>query len=299
MVADPVVIGSQAVREILRRPPQDLDLLAPYSMLPAIRAAVGARSALPQDDTHYVLGTDQAPVEVEIAWPGSTGEELLTLMAEHRDLTCATCDDRWASAAPGVVLALKLSHRFRRSPHFLKTRRDILALRAAGVVVPEPLTAWLRRRQKETLAYHAHPKLNQDSKGFFGPEVPYVYVHDTIHLAMAIDQHPAYLRFQQDGAEVKVDRAKWEALGEFWKLRSVLEECYVLALERHQIPNNFTPDPMVSFRIALEKVCTTIASGWWREWAWEHYDEALAAADMGYVDLCRGGIASGLIQRVL
>lgn len=26
---------------------------------------------------------------------------------------------------------------------------------------------------------------------------------------------------------------------------------------------------------ALEKVCTSISSGWWREYAWEHYDAVI------------------------
>ncbi len=106
---------------------------------------------------------------------------------------------------------------------------------------------------------------------------------------------PAYKLFQADGAEVKVDRAKWNLRSDEDKLASVIEEAYVLALERHQIPNDFKPSPDESFKIALEKVCTSIASGWWREWAWEHYDDAIRNYDHGYVDRCRAGIADGTI----
>jgi hypothetical protein len=55
----------------------------------------------------------------------------------------------------------------------------------------------------------------------------------------------------------------------------VYEESCVLALERSQIP---FPDasPRKSFEYALMKVCTSITSGFFREWAWEHYDDVLA-----------------------
>lgn len=288
-----LLVGSAACESILGRRPKDEDWIATDDEVLGLTA--GARSVEPINGTKYIARMGNGRMrEIEVAWPGSTGEELLDLAYANGLTNCGE------SATPGVCLALKLSHRFKASPHFRKTMRDIQMLRGAGVTVPPCLTDWLKRRERETLAYHQHPKLNQNSAGFFRPEeVPYVYVHDTIHLAMAAGEAPAYTYFQADGAEVKVDRTKWEALDEHIKLNSVLEESYVLALERHQIPNNFTPDPKRSFSIALEKVCTTIASGWWREWAWEHYDAALAAFDAGYVTRFHDALARGVVKPYL
>ena len=57
-----------------------------------------------------------------------------------------------------------------------------------GLEVPESLRDWLVRRETETLA-HVHPKLNVSKDGFFNPqEITYVWVHDTIHLAVARGQ---------------------------------------------------------------------------------------------------------------
>jgi hypothetical protein len=276
-----LLIGSGA-SGIFGRFARDTDYIVTPETFKQIRR--GQRSGYyvcyPLDAEHYVVkDTIIGEIdEYEIAYPGSTGEDLLRLL--------------------DVLLALKLSHRFKKSTHFLKTMEDIWKLREHGAKVPACLQDWLKRRQKETLAAHAHPKLNQNSKGFFGPEITYVYVHDTIHLAMAINGQPAYKRFQKDGAEVTVDRAKWDALDDFWKIRSVLEECYVLALERHQIPNDFKPNPLTSFKIALEKTCTTIASGWWREWAWEHYYDALEGFTPDYIQWFKAGVASGLVKKV-
>jgi hypothetical protein len=285
-----LVIGSQACPSVVTRKYHvDTDYIATPAM---------ANVLVQPYDHVYPLSGDKlvgkgngTVVEVEVAWPGSTGEELLALVYEHGLAQCGN------AANADVCLALKLSHRFKASPHFHKTRKDILALRKAGASVLPVLVDWLKRREKETLAYHQHPKLNQSSMGFFRPEeVPYQYVHDTIHLAMAHGTRPAYMEFQMDGAEVRVDRRKWDALPESVRLNSVLEEAYVLALERHQIPNHFTPDPRDSFLIALEKVCTTIASGWWREWAWEHWDEVVAQFNQGYVERLKQGIASGVVK---
>jgi hypothetical protein len=281
-------IGSTAAPVIFGRPSKDVDWIAHPSEVEGL--AAGWPEFYPKDGCHYVGHRDDQHIEVEVAYPGSTGEALLALVAEHGLASCGE------SANMDVLLALKLSHRFKRGPHFLKTLRDIQRLRAAGAQLPRCLWDWLKRRQRETLDY-GHPKLDQSAKGFFTDNVPYRYVHDTIHLAMARPgMPPAYQDFQADGAEVKVDKAKWAALPESRQLDSVLEECYVLALERHQIPNDYTPDPTESFRIALQKVCTTIASGWWREWAWEHYDAAIAGMNPLYVQWCREAIASGLIQ---
>ncbi len=67
------------------------------------------------------------------------------------------------------------------------------------------------------------------------------------------------------------------------RLAGVLEESYVLALERSQVPFKGKLAPKTSFMIALEKVCTSITSGWFREYAWENYNKVLALYDPNYV----------------
>lgn len=57
----------------------------------------------------------------------------------------------------------------------------------------------------------------------------------------------------------------------------------MLALERSQIPHAGNITPHASFLIALQKVCTSITSGWFREFAWEHYHEVRALYRDTYV----------------
>jgi hypothetical protein len=93
-----------------------------------------------------------------------------------------------------------------------------------------------------------------------------------------------------------VDRDKWDNLDYETKLNSVIEEATVLALERSQIPFRGKVDPHRSFLIALEKVCTSISSGWWREFAWENYDEAARRYDPAYVRRFDLGVVEGRVR---
>jgi hypothetical protein len=216
--------------------------------------------------------------EFEIAWSGTTGEFLLD---------CFDIEDGHTFAPDCVLLALKLSHRYLKdSPHFLKNMRDIQRFRRKGVTLGSELEEWLPKREAETYVYK-HPKLDVSKENFFkGDGVDYVYDHDSIHETVAIiaDKQgsvvPAY-SFYAGGAV-------WSSKELFFKCHSsirlygVYEESCVLALERSQIPHNFLgsgitkPTARWSFEMALMKVCSSITSGWFREYAWENYDSVMA-----------------------
>jgi len=187
---------------------------------------------------------------------------------------------------------IKMSHRYKKSsPHFLKTMRDIQKMRKAGAVIQPDHEAFYRRRMDETYSY-GHPKLNQNKDQFFRPEDDfYVYDHDSLHEAVAVWGLPAYTKYAVDGEEVLSSKEKFfKGVDHLVRIDGVYEEACVLALERSQIPNNFEIDRDWSFKKALEKVCTSITSGWFREFAWEHYDEVMevylirSINDQNYVD---------------
>jgi hypothetical protein len=170
-------------------------------------------------------------------------------------------------------LLLKLSHRYKKnSQHFHKTMQDIQLLRLYGAKVKEIDEGLLKQREALTLAYK-HPSLQQGKRTFFTDNVPYKYDHDSIHRAVAIAGAPAYLSYMQDGAEVQCDKEKFFDLPYSHRLYGVVEECFVLALERAIIPHGTEANK--AFEMALEKVCTSITSGWFREFAWENYDAVM------------------------
>ncbi|AXF40635.1 hypothetical protein HYP67_gp066 [Acinetobacter phage vB_ApiM_fHyAci03] len=198
-------------------------------------------------------------------------------------------------ATINMLYSLKLSHRFlKNSPHFLKTMNTIRNLRspAIGAIPHDP--AWLQRRAKETYDY-GHPMLNVRKDEFFTSNFDYIYDHDSIHEAVKLLERPAYTFYMDGDAEVNCSRDLFFKLDLTTQLLGVLEETYVLALERSQIPTNFKVDPKESFLIALEKVCTSITSGWFREFAWENYHIVVRMYDSSYVDKFKFALQSGKI----
>src|SRR5690606_29078459 len=107
------------------------------------------------------------------------------------------------------LYTLKMSHRYlKNSPHFRKTRDDIMMLRGLGCKIFDQ--DWFKQRESETYTYK-HPKLNVMKKDFFnGDGVRYVYDHDDIHMAVAHYREsgattpiPAYKLYMKDGAQVQ------------------------------------------------------------------------------------------------
>jgi hypothetical protein len=160
----------------------------------------------------------------------------------------------------------------------------LLRLAGCGKEVKDYLKNFYAERIVLTYNY-AHPKLNQNKDSFFnGDGVPYVYDHDSIHQAIKIGDKPAYQYFKPDENEVFCDKDLFFKQNYAIQVRSVIEEAYVLAIERCLLHFDTTPEK--AFATALEKVCTSITSGWWREFAWENYEVAMAAFER---QQCRRG----------
>ena len=208
--------------------------------------------------------------ECTIAEPGSSDQMLLDYAERNCLAIGSTRINKIHVATPEMILAIKLSHRYKKNtPFFRKTMNHIRFMRSRGVKLNDELEAISALREKETLSY-PHPNLSVSKSEFFKDEF-YTVDHDSIHRAVALFDKPAYTYYMKDGSEVMTDRQKFFTMPFEIQLAGVYEETCVLALERSQIPNDFSVDPNKIFLYALEKVCTSITSGWFREFAWENY----------------------------
>ncbi len=264
-----ILVGSRSISNLvsLGRQPRDTDFIGTYEEYTQ-RVKENERDI----KRHYPLKSNKNVIlykngdieEWELAWPGSTGEKLLFILR----------------AAPvdylDLAYTLKMSHRYLKdSPHFLKTMEDIHKLRKAGAKIPTVLKGWFKEREKATYTY-SHPKLNTDKSSFFDTGgVTYTYDHDSIHEAVKLGEKPAYTYFKEDEEEVLCSKDKFFSCSEEIRLNAVLEESIVLALERCLIPYDFAIPCKGAFLMALNKVCTSITSGWFREYAWENYDKVV------------------------
>lgn len=237
--------------------------------------------------------------EIEIAWGGDTASELIDLVVADKDSIEQCSGDLIPSL--DVLYMLKMSHRYlRNSPHFLKTMRDIQAMRKLGAKIRPEHEEFYKRRQDATYWY-AHPKLNVGKDDFFKDDgLVYTYDHDTIHLAMAEDgKEPAYESFRVPGSEVLCSKALFFTAPEHIRLRAVLEESMVLAIERSVVPHPHSwMTDKERFDLALMKVCTSITSGFFRTFAWENYDKVQSMYDPGYVSRFWTAVDNGIVKKL-
>ena len=297
-----ILIGSRALKhhgsEYLSKAKRtwDTDWIGSYPDYEEYKNSLSVKKLIPLNKGKKVALFEPGGIhEFEIAWSDSVAAELLEIAKQDESVAVKHGDDYIAT--PDLIFTLKKSHRYlKNSPHFMKTMLDYRHLRDAGCKVPDSLSDWYKKRVEETYNYK-HPSLKQNKKNFFKDDmVPYKYDHDTLHLAVKALDRPAYDYFKKNTAEVECSRELFEACDERTRLLSVLEESYVLALERSQIPAPGVITPKQSFMIALMKVCTSITSGWWREFAYENYFKVLDMYSDEYMDRFNAGLESGIVK---
>lgn len=116
------------------------------------------------------------------------------------------------------------------------------------------------------------PNLNKNKSEFFNDKVVYHYDHDYIHQLVAIEEKPAYIKCLE--GEVKFSNHKFNLLNYNEKMNMVLEESFVIALERCLIRISKENNPSVpayfpdeAFKYGLVRVATNLTSGPFRDFA--------------------------------
>lgn len=239
--------------------------------------------------------------EFELAWPGSTAESFMELIQadEHTQTNTIIPID---ALVPSMdwLFTLKASHKYLKdSPHFDKTMWDYHLMKHE-LFCKIADKDWFKKRVKATYK-KKRPRLEGMSKdGFFRKDdgVDYIFEHDLIHVAVAQGDQPAYRYYMKDDQDVETDKVKWDAVDEEVRLNGVLEESYVLALERSQIPYRGDITPRESFMIALSKVCSSITSGYFRRFAYENYYKVLEMYSDDYVQWFDKGVEEGVIKKI-
>lgn len=299
-------IGSKPLADmgVLPRKPSDIDWFGPLAAAKQILSRVFPLGYTVFSENNHKLivkanlsGGKHVMVEIENSEENENNQKIYRHMLLDSQKTGMV-----TPASLDMLLFFKESHKYKKnSVHFLKTMQDILLLKSLSAVVPAALSAELAERERLTYT-NKLPVLDVSKKDFFNPQtVPYKYDHDELHSVVAIFDRPAYQYYINPGSEVMCSKDLFNACPEHIKLAGVVEESMVLALERSLIPFDFKPNPDKAFSTALEKVCTSITSGWFREYAYNHYWEAQAAyrrvsRDMNYVDRFKEALANGKIK---
>lgn len=210
-------------------------------------------------------------------------------------------------ASPEILYSLKSSH-INFPVKFTKHIWDFLLLDShfKGVDVLSEVTLNNRRETEVRLGGQRTPRLNQSVKDFFGQsknKVRSYFIHDDMHRAVAHHNEPLYLRMQVDRDMARCERNLWEAFSHEDKCKCVLEEAYVIALERKILPalHEDSPTwhtPSEALEWALMRICTNLTSGWFRDFATRNYGHIRQMASESYVDEFLAKVQDGHISRV-
>ncbi len=282
-----ILIGSRALKlrapGLLTREPKDFDFVASDNeylewmfdngkklgkLISCSNSPSNKNFKYPQDQIKFYFQGEDATVEFEFIKPERSSWIFDKFVKEDSE-TIRTSFGMVPNL--DLLFTIKSSHRYlKNSPHFWKTLQDYHRMKAAGAHVRPEYREFLKMREDETYTYK-HPSLNQKKDTFFADDgIKYKFDHDSIHDAVCYLSKPAYKFYAKDGEEVKSDKAKFFSATPEIRLYGVIEEAATLALERSLIPHPGVMTPEQAWMFALSKVCTSITSGWFREWAYEN-----------------------------
>jgi hypothetical protein len=124
-----------------------------------------------------------------------------------------------------------------------------------------------------------HPSLKKSVDEFFDDYVTKKYDHDYLHELVAYYDKPLYTQLQRDSSSAWCDRDLWDNLSIEDRTKCVAEETQVIAIERFLVPKDWNYPVRHAYLKSLDKVCTTLCSGWFRDHAIDYYPEVMQLCD--------------------
>ena len=139
------------------------------------------------------------------------------------------------------------------------------------------------------IAYpQGNPNLMQPVQAFFTDAVEKKFSHDWLHELYAYEEQPMYKRMQDNPELAWCKKELWYNLTHTQRLQAVAEEAYVIATERFLVPKDFNYPHKQAFIKSLDKICTTLCSGWFRDFSIQNYPEIIAMYDPTKIEEVKG-----------
>ena len=180
--------------------------------------------------------------------------------------------------------------------HFEKNINDyhILKNHLGDFLIDEKMKKYSKLRTEEAekrfREKHRTPKLNVTNEDFFkisGVSTGRIYVHDDLHEVVKHFDKPVYEMMKNEDKKhlAWCDKDMFNNLPYDHRIKCVQEEAYVIALERYIIPKNMKYwDAYWCYKRSLRRICTTLCSGFFREFAIHHYVDIVNAYDEEFLD---------------
>lgn len=258
-----------------------------------------------ENKTKIFIKTQNRKFEFEIVEPNSSSE-LFCEINQNVKL------EEFYVADPSSLKLIKRSH-LTHSIHWEKNIEDYHFLKRKIRKHPteKELIAFEKRKKEIDLRIgKKKSNLNMTNDDFFkkSSKIGRIYVHDDLHKVTCFYSNPLYEFLKKDKTKAKIDKELFFNLLSLDQIRTVQEECFAIALERIIIPElekgNFgnlgfcggNIDKEIAFMYALKRVCTTLTSGWFRDFAIENYPK-IKDFQVDYVEKFTSAVQNNIITK--
>lgn len=305
-----LIIGSTALKEGLKkyglelgRDPKDFDLICSQKEMEEFCEEYQSTPEKLADYKYHVVLPQGSHVEFELLEQSKSGQLYMEYINKFKLNTIQSLVQNRYYAPLEVMLSIKRSHRH-YPRQFDKHIRDYSLIKSVMPVdILDGITKIREQETKERYGALKTPSLAKSSKDFFTDNVSNrVFIHDEIHKIMAHKEKPMYEYYSVGDGTVKCSKKKFFALKGLDKMKGVLEEAYVIALERILIPMMYSGGPLSTpekaFKWALMRICTTLTSGWFRDFATENYEMIYKIYNPFYYETFFDAVDNGRIKRI-
>ncbi len=245
------------------------------------------------------FGGFQTKLDIELALSDTTALGILETTQPFKNKIIKTCLNQTPicfDVAPLKILyLLKRSHIYWETTEFHTCMKDISQIQAtltenlklktqqsklfAESILNSQQLALFRQRIQEKKDRDGDPAshitMNKNAEQFLDKEellAKRYMKHDDIHKIVAFNSEPLYQKILIDSEKALCSQDKFWALSQTEQLQDVQEEAMVLALERFILPG-YQKDSQSAYNTALQKICTHVTKGWFRDFAIDHYSE--------------------------
>ncbi len=189
--------------------------------------------------------------------------------------------------------------------HFEKNIADYLLLkRLSNLKYSKEEKKFFNMRRKEGQQrydlYAKTPNLNVSNERFFkysGVEDNRVFIHDDLHEVVKHQEKPIYEYLKRNSEKAWCEKDMFFDLPFEMQIQCVQEEAYVIALERYIIPKEYEyNDYFLCYKRALKRICTTLCSGFFRQFALDNYDKIIEAYKEDFVFKFYNAYEKGLLK---
>jgi len=305
-----LVVGSKALKFNFpesERSINDIDIIALDEDIKKLIEYLQPKSIKTNEyiTTLFGIKNDEFFTTKNVELLNATNSTSLKMYLEY-DKDRPTLENGIKYASKEVIFSLKKSH-IHFPIKFDKHIKDYTFLyeKMNGVDVLKHITKINFKETEERLGKLKTPSLKKATDNFFGQSekyVTYFFIHDDIHKVMAHYDRPLYEKMQKDSTSAFCVKDMWLDFTFEEKCKCVLEEAYVIALERKVIPSIFGGKDWVSHKEALDwslmRICTTLCSGCFREFATDNFFKIKEYINPDYVNKFLLAFESGLINKM-